>query len=113
MGFRLGTPVPVSSSAICWMRPQVPAALESVASHSATISSGEAAGDDPAAQRQHVGVVVLPRHARGIEIVAERGARPRHLVGGHLLPLAAAADHDAAVGAVADDGPRHVGADLG
>ena len=40
-------------------------------------------------------------------------ARParRHLVGGDLLALAAAAEHDAAVGLAADDGPADRGAD--
>ena len=56
---------------------------------------GQLGRDDPRADREHVGVVVLARHARGVEIVAERGARAVHLVGRDLLALAAAAEHDA------------------
>ena len=49
--------------------------------------------------REDVGVVVLPRQAGRVEIVAQRGADAGDLVGGDLLALAAAADDDAAVGA--------------
>src|SRR4029453_6900440 len=59
-----------------------------------------------------VGVVVLPRHPRGVKIVAERGAHAGHLVGGDLLPLTAAANYDSAVGTAAHHRPRHVRADL-
>ena len=38
------------------------------------------------------------RHAGGVQVVAQRGADAAHLVGGDLLALAAAAEHDAAVG---------------
>ena len=46
------------------------------------------------------------RHARGVEVVAERGPRAVHLVGRDLLALAAAAEHDAHVGVAAHDRPR-------
>ena len=59
--------------------------------------------DDPAAHREDVGIVVLARQARGVEIVAERGADAGDLVGGDLLALPAAAEHDAALGAPLGD----------
>ena len=46
---------------------------------------------------------MLARQARGVEIVAERGADAGHLVGGDLLALTAAAEHDAAIGAPLGD----------
>ena len=55
--------------------------------------------------RQDVGVVVLARQAGGVEIVAQRGADARDLVGGHLLALAAAADDDPAIGAAVGHEP--------
>ena len=57
---------------------------------------GEAERHDPAAHREDVGVVVFARQPGGIEIVAERGANARNLVGRDLLALAAAAENDAA-----------------
>src|SRR6266851_1674506 len=63
----------------------------------------EPVGDDASAHREDIGVVVLARQPRGVEIVAERGAYAWHLVGGDLLALAAAAEHDAAIGAPLDD----------
>ena len=42
-------------------------------------------------------------HARRVEVVAERGADAVHLVRRDLLALAAAAEHDAALGLAADD----------
>src|SRR5262249_18611997 len=65
---------------------------------------GEPERDDASAHREHVGVVVLARQPRGIEVVAERGADAAHLVGGDLLALTAAAQHDAAFGAAVGDG---------
>ena len=56
---------------------------------------GEPDADDAGADRQHVGVVVGPRQARRVEVVAQRGAHAADLVGGQLLALPAAADHDA------------------
>src|SRR5262245_30354004 len=64
----------------------------------------QAEGDDASAHRQHVGVVVRAREARGVEVVAERGANARHFIGGHLLALPAAADDDAAIGVTGGDG---------
>ena len=72
---------------------------------------GEAEGDDAAAHREDVGVVVLARQPRRVEIVAERGADARHLVGGDLLALAAAAEHDAAIGAAVGDRAADADAD--
>jgi 23S rRNA (cytosine1962-C5)-methyltransferase len=69
---------------------------------------GEAERDDAAAHREHVGVVVLARQASGEQIVAERGAHAAHLVGGNLLALAAAAEHDAAIGAAFHDCPADI-----
>ena len=51
------------------------------------------------------------RQPRGVEIVAERGADAGDLVGGDLLALAAAAEHDAAVGAALGDGAADAEAD--
>ena len=68
-------------------------------------------GHDPAAHREDVGVVVLARQARGIEIVAERRADAGDLVRRDLLPLSAAAEDDAAIGAAFDDGAADVEAD--
>jgi len=65
---------------------------------------GQAEGDDAGPDRENVGVVVLAREARGVEIVAERRAHAAHLVGGNLLALPAAAEHDAAIDAAIDDG---------
>ena len=72
---------------------------------------GQAERDDASAHREDVGVVVLARQARRVEIVAERRADAAHLVGGDLLALAAAAEHDAAVGLAGDDGAADAEAD--
>ena len=66
---------------------------------------GQALAHDARADRQHVGVVVPARVLGGVEVVAERGAHALHLVGRDLLALAAAAEHDAALG-VARRPPR-------
>ncbi len=58
----------------------------------------EPEGDDPAAHRQDVGVVVLPRQARREQIVAERGSNAGDFVRRDLLALAAAAEDDASIG---------------
>ena len=60
--------------------------------------------DDPAAERQHVGVVVGAREPRGVEVVAQGRADAGDFVGGDLLALPAASDHDAAVGTPVRDG---------
>ena len=72
---------------------------------------GERGGDDAAADRQDVGVVVLARHPRTIQVVAEGGANPVDLVGRDLFPLAAPADDDAAIRLAVRDQPRDLGAD--
>ena len=59
--------------------------------------------DDPAAHREDVGVVVLARQPRRVEIVAERRADAGDFVRGDLLALPAAAEHDAAIGAALGD----------
>ena len=60
---------------------------------------GQAERDDAAAHREDIGVVVRAREPRHIQIVAERGADAGDLIGGDLLALTAAAEHDPAVGA--------------
>jgi hypothetical protein len=64
---------------------------------------GEAECDNAAAHREDVGVVVLPRETGSVEIVAERSADTGDLVGGDLFSLAAATEHDAAIGAAFGD----------
>ena len=66
--------------------------------------------DDPAAECEHVRVVVFAGGPRRIEIVAQGGARARDLVGGHLFPLTAAANDDAPIGPAGGDLARHIGA---
>ena len=60
---------------------------------------------------EDVGVVVLARQPRRIQIVAQRRADTRDLVGGDLFALAAAAEHDAAIGAAFGDRTPDVQAD--
>ena len=50
------------------------------------------------------------RHARGVEVVAERGAHAVDLVRRDLLALTAAAEHDARLGVAARDRPGDGGA---
>src|SRR5690349_14729163 len=83
--------------------PLMAAALEDAAEPQRDDLLGEPEADDASAKRQHVCVVVLARQPRGVQIVAQRRAHPRDLVGGDLLALAAAADDDAAIGAARDD----------
>ena len=59
---------------------------------------GQADADDAAAHGQHVGVVVRAGQAGGVQVVAQRGAHTADLVGGDLLALPAAAEHDADFG---------------
>src|SRR5688500_11202387 len=73
---------------------------------------GEAGRHDATAYGEHVGVIVQARHSRGVELVAQCGADPRHLVRGHLLALAASADDDPAIGGLARHQPADVGADV-
>ena len=72
---------------------------------------GESKGDNAPAHRQDVRVVVLARQTRCIEIVAQRRADAGNLVGGDLLALAAAAEHDTTIGPSLDDGAGHADAD--
>src|SRR5207247_8577179 len=69
---------------------------------------GEAERDNASAHRKHVGVVVLARQPRRIEIVAERRTDAGDLVRCDLLALTAAAEDDAALDAALDDGARDV-----
>jgi hypothetical protein len=57
---------------------------------------GETKRNDPAAHREHVGIVVFARQPRCVQIVAECRANSLNFVGGDLLALAAAAQDDAA-----------------
>ncbi len=50
-------------------------------------------------------MVVLPTVARRREVVTERGAHPRHLVGHHGRADAGAVDDDARAGLPGGDGP--------
>jgi hypothetical protein len=59
---------------------------------------GKAEGDDAAAHRENVCIVVLARQPRGIEVVAERRPNAGHLVRRNLLTLPAAAKHYAPIG---------------
>lgn len=72
---------------------------------------GEAKTDDAAAQGEDVGIIVLTRHPRGIQIVAERRPDAGYFVGGNLLALTAPAEHDAAIGMAVDDTPGDIRAD--
>ena len=87
----------------CRARRGRPAAVERGGEPELEDLGGEALGDDAAAHREHVGVVVLPAEAGRVEIVAEGGPHAVDLVGGDLLALAGAAEHDAAVGLAGDD----------
>ena len=64
----------------------------------------EAEPDDSGTDTEHVGVVMCPGHARGVQVVAQCRTYPMDLVGGQLFTLAAATHHDPEVGlTVADD----------
>ena len=58
----------------------------------------ETEGDDASAHGEDVGVIVLARKARRVEVVAERGADTGDLVRGDLFALPRTAEHDAAIG---------------
>src|SRR5687767_7722248 len=57
----------------------------------------QAGGHNACPDGKDVGVVVLPRHPRGVQVVAQRRPHPRDLVGSDLFPLTAAAQHDAPI----------------
>src|SRR5262245_35892941 len=69
---------------------------------------GQSEADNARAHRQNVSVVVLTRHAGRVEIVAERGAHARDLVGRNLFALTAAAEHDAPIGDARADSARDI-----
>jgi hypothetical protein len=87
------------------------AALECRAQPQGQDFVGKSSADDPAAHREHVRVVVLTGQPRGEQIVAERCAHALDFVRRDLLPLAAAAEDDAAIRAARRDEPADVGAD--
>src|SRR5262245_598039 len=61
---------------------------------------------ETAAEREHVGVVVLAREACGLVAVDQRGADADHLVGDNALADTAPAQHDRTVGATVRDALR-------
>ena len=67
--------------------------------------------DNAAADGEDVGVVVLAREPRRVEIVAERGAHAGNFVGGDLLALSASAEDDAPIGRAASDRAADADAD--
>src|SRR5687767_15702155 len=50
--------------------------------------------DGPASEAEHVGIVMLARHPRGVAVIDERGARAAYLVRGDALADAASAEDD-------------------
>ena len=62
--------------------------------------------DHPCAQAEDVQVVILDALPRRERVVAERGARSRHLVDRDRHPDAAATDQDAALRSTLDDRRR-------
>src|SRR5712675_1445731 len=60
--------------------------------------------DGPLAEREHVGVVVLPRPTGGVEAPAQRAAHAAHLVGDDRLAVARAAQDNAPFALAARDG---------
>ena len=94
-------PLLLRCAAISSRRRDVATALERCRGRSRVISSASSGATMRAPIDKHVGVVVLAGQARGVEVVAERGAHAVHLVGRDLLALAAAAEHDAELGVAA------------
>ena len=70
-------------------------------------------GEDPPAQGEHVEVVVGPRHARALDVVAGRGPYALYLVRryGHADPRPA--EKHPAVGLALRDGPGRLERDIG
>lgn len=58
---------------------------------------GERHGDDAAAHRKDIGIVMSPRQGCHVRVVAQGRADAGHLVGGDLLTLTAPAKHDAPI----------------
>ena len=77
------------------------------------MASGEVGAQDARPQGEHVGVVVEPGQAGRRLVVAQRGPGPADLVGGDGLALAAATEHDGAIGGAAHHGARRGGAEPG
>ena len=91
--------------------PLVAAALEGRGEPELEDLRRQAGGDDAPTHGEHVGVVVLAAQARGVQVVAQRGPHAVHLVGGDLLALARAAEHDAPVGLAGHHGAADGGTD--
>src|SRR5690606_23668963 len=58
---------------------------------------------EPLAERERIGIVVLSGKTGGFNVPAERAANATHLVGGHGLAVPRATQHDSAVAAPAGD----------
>ena len=83
----------------------------SVARNRSTISSARPTPTTRAPIDSTLASLCGAGHARGVEVVAQRGADAAHLVGGELLALPAAAEHDADVGLAVADRAADAGAD--
>ena len=59
---------------------------------------GQSHADDASPDAEHVGVIVGAGHAGCIQVVAKRSADPMDLVGGQLLALTTATEHNAEIG---------------
>src|SRR2546428_10783882 len=55
----------------------------------------------PLAQRNHIGIIVLPRQARCLNIPAESATHSFEAIGDHSFTIARAAEHDTALGLAA------------
>ncbi len=72
---------------------------------------GQTQPHHPSAHGQHVGVVVGSGHTGRVQVVAQRSARTAYLVGGQLLSLTAATQHDAHLHLAITHQSGHGGAD--
>ena len=102
-----------SMSAIFSTRRACRPPAKSVSSHAWRMSAAMSGAHQAAAQHEHVGVVVLAAHPRGVEIPAEGGADARHLVGGDAHADPGAADQEAALDLVIGHGFAHQGRVVG
>ena len=91
---------------------RVPAALERRRQPGLDDGPGGVGVGAVAREREHVGVVVLARERRTLDVVDQRGAHARETVRGVRHAEAAAADHDAARGFAARDRARGGGREL-
>ena len=74
---------------------------------------GQNRPDDPAAQREHVDVIVLDGLVRRVGVVGQSAAHTFHLVGGDGGSGPRPADDDPAIGAAFHDGSPHGGSNVG